>query len=137
MILLDTHIWLWWVSEAPRLDPVQRRFLSDHEKEGLGVSVISCWEVAKKVETKNLLLDRPLAEWLDEALDYPGIRLIPLTPRIVVESVQLPVPFHRDPADQLIVATARILDCPLLTVDEKLLGYAHVRATDGAAPRGS
>jgi PIN domain nuclease of toxin-antitoxin system len=62
-------------------------------------------------------------EWFDQALARPGIRLLELTPRIVVESVQLPGGFHRDPADQIIVATARVYDCPLVTTDAKILRY--------------
>jgi len=88
--------------------------------------MISCWEVAKLVEYGRLQLPYPVAEWLDQALAYPSVRLLDLTPRIVVESTQLPRPFHRDPADQLIVATARVYNCPLVTVDPKILGYPHV-----------
>jgi PIN domain nuclease of toxin-antitoxin system len=69
----------------------------------------------------------PVAEWLDQALAYPGIRLLELTPRIIVESTQLPGTFHRDPADQLIVATAHVYTCPLVTVDKKVLVYPHVQ----------
>ena len=98
-----------------------------HETQGLGISVISCWEVAKLVEYGRLTLPCPVVEWLDQALAYPGIRLLELTPRIIVESTQLPGTFHRDPADQLIVATARVCHCPLVTVDTKILAYPHVQ----------
>jgi len=64
---------------------------------------------------------------MDTALSYPGIRLLDLTPQIAIESTQLPGEFHRDPADQIIVATARIHDCPLLTVDDKILDYPYVK----------
>jgi PIN domain nuclease of toxin-antitoxin system len=64
---------------------------------------------------------------LDTALQYPGIQLLALTPEIAVESTRLPGEFHRDPADQIIVATARIYDCPLLTVDDRILKYPHVK----------
>lgn len=63
---------------------------------------------------------------MDTALAYPGIQLVEFTPAIAIESTQLPGEFHRDPADQIIVATARILECPLLTVDDKILKYPHV-----------
>jgi PIN domain nuclease of toxin-antitoxin system len=69
----------------------------------LGVSAISCWVVAKLVEYGRLILPSPVAKCLDQALAYPGIRLLDLTPRIMVESTQLPGWFHHDPADQLIV----------------------------------
>ncbi|HEY4723098.1 MAG TPA: type II toxin-antitoxin system VapC family toxin [Anaerolineae bacterium] len=126
MILLDTHIWVWWVHDDARLPDPYRAYLQTNESRGLGVSIISCWEVAKLVEYGRLVLPHPVAEWLDQALAYPGIHLLDLTPRIVVESTQLPGTFHRDPADQLIVATARAYDLPLVTLDDRIRAYAHV-----------
>ena len=126
MIILDTHIWVWWVHNDARLPAKYREIIQKHEETGLGVSIFSCWEVAKLVELKRLILHCPVDEWLETALDYPGIQLLALTPEIVVASTQLPGEFHRDPADQLIVATARIYDCPLLTIDDKVLKYSHV-----------
>lgn len=127
MIVLDTHIWIWWVHGDPRLTPEQTHVLQEHESSGLGVSPISCWEVAKLVEYKRLGLPCAVGEWLDQALSYPGVQLLELSTRVVVESTQLPGEFHRDPADQIIVATARVLDCPLTTADEKILRYPHVK----------
>ncbi len=128
MIVLDTHIWVWWVNADVRLSPeYQTRLQASEATQDLGVSVISCWEVAKLVEYGKLVLPLPVEDWLKQALAYPGIRLLELTPRIVVESTQLPAPFHRDPADQLIVATARGYNCPLMTEDSKILNYAHVQ----------
>jgi PIN domain nuclease of toxin-antitoxin system len=95
--------------------------------EGIGVSIISCWEVAKLVEYGRLKLPQDVVAWLGIALGYPGVRLLDLTPAIVVESTRLPQPFHKDPADQMIVATARIHDYPIATADDKILDYAHVR----------
>jgi PIN domain nuclease of toxin-antitoxin system len=91
------------------------------------VSIISCWEVAKLVEYGRLKLPDDVAEWLRIALHYPGVRLLDLTPAIVVESTRPPQSFHKDPADQMIVATAHIHDCPIATADDKILSYAHVR----------
>ena len=65
---------------------------------------------------------------MESALARSGITVLPLTPDIAVESVQLPGEFHRDPADRILVATARIHACPLVTADEKILAYPHVRA---------
>ena len=90
------------------------------------MSAISCWEVAKLVEYARLDVSCPLAEWFEQALSYPGIRILPLTPEIAIESTQLPDEFHRDPADQIIVASARTHDCPLVSSDAKLLRYPHV-----------
>lgn len=98
----------------------------NQESQGLGVSIISCWEVAKLVENNHLQLPCPIEEWLEQALNYPGIRLLELTLPVILESTKLPSPFHRDPADQLIVATARIHGIPLLTADSKILDYPYV-----------
>jgi PIN domain nuclease of toxin-antitoxin system len=127
MILLDTHIWVWWVNGSPQLTPAQSAHLEANESKGLGVSVISCWEVAKLVELNRLVLRCPVGEWIAQALAYPGVRLLYLTPRIAIESTQLPGPFHRDPADQIIVATARIRGCPLLTGDARILSYPNAK----------
>ena len=127
MIVLDTHIWVWWVHGDAQLPNDHRTYLQAHEVQGLGVSIISCWEVAKLVEYNRLKLSCSVADWLDQALAYPGVRLLDLTPRIVVESTQLPSTFHRDPADQMIVATARVHNCPLMTVDANILAYPHVQ----------
>lgn len=127
MILLDTHIWVKWVLDEKQLSKPVRKQVAGHEEDGLGVSVISCWEVAKLVELKRLNFEMDVRDWIDQALSYPGIRLIELSTRIAVESTRLPGEFHRDPADQIIVATARIHDCPLLTLDRKILEYDHVK----------
>ncbi len=127
MILLDTHIWIWWVHGDKRLSKDYVKLLQTHEKQGLGISVMSCWEVAKLVEYQRLELPCSVNDWMSQSLAYPNIQLLNLTPEIAIESTQLPQPFHRDPADQIIVATARIYDCPLVTVDEKIRHYSHVK----------
>lgn len=82
--------------------------------------------MAKLVELGRLQLTLPVEEWLAEALQYPGIQLFDLTPRLAVESTQLPGTFHRDPADQIIVATARVHGIALLTADGKIRDYPHL-----------
>lgn len=126
MIILDTHIWIWWVHDETYLTQKQLNAIGAHENNIIGVSSISLWEVAKLVEYKRLDLPCTLEEWFSLALDYPGISVIELNPEIVIESTRLPGEFHRDPADQLIVATARIFSCPLLTSDTKILNYPSV-----------
>jgi PIN domain nuclease of toxin-antitoxin system len=126
MIVLDTHIWIWWVHGDEQLTREHYEYIQEQESEGLGISAISCWEVAKLVEYGRLSLPISVEEWLDEALAYPGIIFLELTPRICVASTQLPGNFHRDPADQIIVATARVYNCPIVTVDRKIRDYPHV-----------
>jgi PIN domain nuclease of toxin-antitoxin system len=127
MIVLDTHTWVWWVHGNERLTQTQVDVITVNETNVVGVSAISCWEVAKLVEYGRLELPCSVSEWLRQALSYPGIQLLELTPEIAVESTQLPGEFHRDPADQIIVATARIYGCPLVTSDRKILDYPHVQ----------
>jgi PIN domain nuclease of toxin-antitoxin system len=126
VIVLDTHIWIWWVHGDDRLRGKHREILQQNEGSGLGVSVISCWEIAKLVECGRLVLPCPVLDWFDTGLSYPGIELLDLTPEIAAESAALPGEFHRDPADQIIVATARVHNRPLLTADRKILDYTHV-----------
>jgi PIN domain nuclease of toxin-antitoxin system len=88
---------------------------------------ISLDAIAKLVQYGRLDLDRPVTDWIESALLRPGLELLPLIPIIDVESTQLPEPFRRDPADQLIIATARVHNIPLSTADSKMLNYPHVR----------
>ena len=127
MIILDTHIWIWWVHNDPLLPPEMAQAIKTHEATGLGVSAISCWEVAKLVENKRLTLPFAVKDWMKLALSYPGLRLLELSPEIAVASTQLPPPFHKDPADQIIVATARIYNIPLVTCDGKIRAYPYVQ----------
>lgn len=131
MIVLDTHIWVWWVDSSAQLTAQHQERIAEYQPGGLGVSVISCWEVAKLVEHGRLKLQCPVEEWIEQALAYPGVQLLQLTPPIAIASTQLPGSFHRDPADQMIVATARVYDCPLLTADDKILRYPHVKLLKG------
>ena len=126
VIVLDTHMWYWWVGQSDRLTPRYRELIDEHRDEGLGVSVISCWEVAKKNALGKLELDRSIDEWMPLALQTDGVRLLSLTAEIVVESTRLPGDFRSDPADEMIVATARVHNVPLLTADRKILDYEFV-----------
>jgi PIN domain nuclease of toxin-antitoxin system len=127
--LLDTHAWVWWVSEDRRLSASARRAIHrDQERDALLLSMISIWEVAKKAQKGGLVLDRPIDLWLDQATSQRGLHLVELTRPILVESCRLPGPFHGDPADQLIVATAREREATVLTKDQRIREYAHVRS---------
>jgi PIN domain nuclease of toxin-antitoxin system len=78
VIILDTHIWFWWVDDNKRLTQQHREWIAMHQSSGLGVSIISGWEVAKLVEKNRLVLSCSTEEWLNTALAYPGIQLIAL-----------------------------------------------------------
>lgn len=126
MIVLDTHIWVWWVDGSAQLPANYRTLIEAEAANGLGVCAISCWEVAKLVELGRLQPSLAVEQWLNLALQ-PPVLLLPLTPTVAVGSTQLPGSFHKDPADQLIVATARHYDCPLVTLDRLIRAYPHVR----------
>jgi PIN domain nuclease of toxin-antitoxin system len=126
VIILDTHIWVWWVDGGAQLPPGYLAVIQAEAPNPLGVAAISCWEVAKSVELGRLQLACPVSQWLTQALQ-PPVQLLPLTPEVAVGSTQLPGTFHRDPADQLIVATARLYACPLVTLDRLIRAYPHVQ----------
>jgi PIN domain nuclease of toxin-antitoxin system len=121
MIVLETHIWVWWVDNNGRLTQKHQDWIQQYQSQGLGVSIISCWEVAKLVELGRLTLSVVVDEWLAAASAYPGVQQLELTIPII-ESTKL-TGFHRHPADQIIVATAKIHECPVLTADAKILAY--------------
>jgi PIN domain nuclease of toxin-antitoxin system len=125
VILLDTHIWYWWVSGQPRLSERQAKALSDSDQ--VVLSAISVWELCTKVASGKMTFDRPFEAWLDGALDNPRLSVVPVTFEIAVESSRLPGEFHKDPADRMIVASARLMDLDLVTADRKILGYPNVR----------
>lgn len=126
--VLDTHTWIWWVTSDRRLSRRARTIIEKAAARGqLWLSMISIWEMAKKVEKGQLALDRPLDEWLEAALEAEGLQLADLTRPVVADSCRLPQPFHGDPADQIIVATSRSLSATLVTRDARLQDYAHVR----------
>src|SRR5436190_7328003 len=128
LILLDTHAWLWWVTHDKRLSSAARRAIASAQtRKTLWLSLVSVWEIAKKVEKQQLVLDRPLEAWLDLAANQPGLQVAELSRAVLVESCRLPAGFSGDPADQLIVATAREREATLVTKDDRILEYAHVR----------
>ncbi len=125
--LLDTHTWIWWHMRPDRLSETVRRLLSDEKAyQELLLSAISPWEFCKLIEKDRLGITGDPEEWLSEALIMPKLRLVPLTPRIAYKSTILPAPFHSDPADQIIVATARDQGATILTTDRLLLNYDEV-----------
>jgi PIN domain nuclease of toxin-antitoxin system len=92
------------------------------------VASISLWEFAMMVAKGRIELKITAEQWLDYATHKTGIHLFELTPKVAVESCELPIPFHGDPADRIIVATARIKGATLLTKDRKILDYPHVKS---------
>ena len=125
--LLDTHVWIWWQAVAEKVTPVVRETLTNLGGEDqLFLSAISVWELAKLVEKRHLKLGTSVDEWTRQALEMPRLQQLPLSPAISIESTRLPQPFHDDPADQIIVATARLTNSTVISADRLIQNYAHV-----------
>ena len=123
--LLDTGVWLRSVNQ-PQTIPAATLRLLETPREIFGLAAISLWEVGKKVQIGKLLLPKDLPAWFADAL-APNIELLPLTANVVTEAMRLPEFPNRDPADELIVATARVHKLTLLTTDTRLKSYRHAR----------
>ena len=118
MIVLDTHVWIWWAAGARKLTKRARVRIESAER--ILVPAICAWEVAMLVDRRRLELDRPVLTWLRQAIDLPAVELAPLTPEVAVRAAGLGGGFPGDPADRLIVATALEHRGPLVTMDERL-----------------
>jgi len=125
--LLDTNIWIWMVESHQSIPRNILSTLLEPENYPFYISAISVWEVAKKVSLDKLTLSIPVREWLVQATRKPFIEIIPLSVDIALESTILPGMFHKDPADQIIVASARQSNMTLLTSNRLILAYQHVK----------
>jgi PIN domain nuclease of toxin-antitoxin system len=128
MILLDTHIWQWLLHTPEQLSERGRNLLTIGENQNaLIVSAISVWEIAVKHSSGKLPLPLPVNEWFALAKTRSGITIEPLDPLDAIASIQLPGDFHKDPADRIIVAIAYRRNIELMTCDQKILNYPHVK----------
>jgi PIN domain nuclease of toxin-antitoxin system len=123
-VILDTHIWVWLNNGSSELSKssigrIERAAVSGE----VYIPAIVVWEVATLAAKGRLTFKKPVRQWIEEALSQQGVTLIPLLPSIAIESTELPGEFHADPADRLIVASARIEGLPLMTRDSKILDY--------------
>ncbi len=124
LVLIDTHVWVWLLNGDQKLNPKALKAIERSlSAESVLLSAISPWEVAMLVSKGRLTLDRDVGEWVQTATSLSGIRIEPITPEIAVASTRLPDVLHSDPADRLIVATARHLGALLITDDQKLIDY--------------
>ena len=130
-LLLDTHCWLWVQTGDGNLSKgAMAAIEEDGGRGGLLLSAISIWELSMLVAKRKIVLRCPLLDWVYEALKTPGLSLVPLSPEIAVESTRLPT-FHGDPADRIILASARHTGAIVATRDRAILEYskqAHVSA---------
>lgn len=125
LLLLDTHVWIWFMLANPELAESGRQLINHAAASGqLRIAAISVWEAAFLSSRGRVVVNRPLAQWIMEAVSAAGLLIEPLLPQIAVEAASLPETFHRDPADRLIVATARVANATLMTRDQRILDYA-------------
>ena len=119
--LLDTHVLLHWFGDESRLSPEQRHVLAGGSAENpLFVSDITLWEIATLYSLGRISLDRPLRVWLERATAPPLVSRVGISPSVAAEAAGIPDSFHRDPADRILVATARVLGVPLATSDRRI-----------------
>jgi len=128
MILLDTHTWIWSHSATKLLSDNVTKLIQTTQTDQRAIASISIWEFAMMVTKGRITVKIDPKRWLNNAIGMSGLQVIELTPEIAMESCRLPGDFHRDPADRIIVATARTHNLTLLTKDRKILDYPHVKA---------
>lgn len=128
MIVLDTHVLLWWVNDPTTLSKSAKKAIDAAMKSrSVHVSCISSWEIALLVERGRLRLALDVRDWLCRCEALPFLNFVPVDSAIAVESVRLPDFPHADPADRIIAATALSLGAALVTKDDKLRSYSHVK----------
>ena len=128
MIVLDTHVLIWWVAGSKKIPTVTKQLL-DAEASSAGevhVSTISAWEIAMLVRAGRLELTLDVSDWIAKCEAAPFIRFVPVDNRIALRSLELPSFPHWDPADRIIVATALTLGASLVTSDTRLGSYEYV-----------
>ena len=128
MIVLDTHTLLWWVNDPTTLSKSATKLIDAAVKSrSVYVSSISSWEIALLVERGRLRLALDVRDWICRCEALPFLTFVPVSNAIAIESVRLPDFPHADPADRIIAATALSLGAALVTKDDKLRNYPHVK----------
>ncbi len=127
--LLDTHTWIWWHMSPRKLSQRVKMLIQNTSGyDELLLSAISPWEFSKLLEKRRIGISCNPEDWIISALEMPKLRVVYIYPVLAYRSTVLPQPFHDDPADQIIVATAREENATILTKDEKILTYQHVQS---------
>jgi len=135
LLLLDTHVWIWYVESTERkLSRGALTVLRNHDRAGLlSVSPLSVWEIGTLVAKKRLTLSVDVLTWMRTAIEEASIRTAELTPAIALDAALLGGTPPQDPADRILIATARALGATLVTRDAEILAYGragHVRVMD-------
>ena len=129
MIVLDTHILIWWATGDIAKLSANAITAINQELEGgeIIISSITAWEIAMLVAKERIVISMDLEQWLSTIAQIEAVKFYAVDNDIAVKSAILPGEFHKDPADRMVVATARKLGCGLLTADEKIIHYQHVK----------
>ena len=128
MIVLDTHVWVWFISNPELLSKAAKKAINvSMEQKAIFISSISAWEVALLAAKKRLKLTIDVTDWITKSERLPFLQFVPVDNSVAVKSVNLPQPLHKDPADRIIIATAITIGAPVVTKDKKLLDYPHVK----------
>jgi PIN domain nuclease of toxin-antitoxin system len=125
---MDTHVWFWSLSEPEKLSRSALGKIKREKPDQRGIASISLWEFAMMISHKRIELKTTAEKWLEYAVHKSGLKVFELTYPVSLDACELPGGFHRDPADRIIVATARINGITLVTKDQKILRYPHVKS---------
>jgi PIN domain nuclease of toxin-antitoxin system len=128
LIVLDTHVWVWWLSDPDNIPNKARKLIAEAASDrAVYISSISAWEIALLVKKDRLRFTMEAADWIARSEALPFLHFVPVDNAIAVRSVVLIDPFKNDPADRIIVATAIIMGAPLVSSDRRILKYPHVK----------
>ena len=127
VIVLDTHIWFWFINREFERFPENWREVIETASQ-VGVSPVSCYEIALAHQKGRMSLPCPASEWLADALMPSGIDLLPITPEVANQAVDLS-PIHKDPYDRLIIATALMYQAQLASIDGQFKSYPELATT--------
>ena len=128
MILLDTHVFIWWLTDPAKLSNIAGKSVKEAtEQNAVFVSSISVWEIALLIKKERLILTVDVADWIKQTEQLPFLSFLPVDNSVAVKSVNLPGPFHDDLADRMIVATSLITGFPLVTSDVKIRNCENVK----------
>ena len=128
-VLLDTHVWIWSQESPDRLGPKAIEILASEEN-GVFVSTVSTLEIARLASRGRITLAGRLRTWISESIEALLAGTVEVTHEIAMVAYDLPGEFHPDPADRMLVATAAVHDLVLISADERILEYPHLRSLD-------
>jgi len=129
LIVLDTHVWVWWLSDPAKLPSKARKTVADAASDGaIYISSISAWEIAVLVAKGRLTFTMDFQDWIAKSEGLPCLHFVSVDNIVAIRSVRLPQPFHKDPADRIIVATAMTLGAPVVSSDRRILKYPHIKS---------